>query len=193
MNNFGVRHYKVTKVKLITIIMNIIKKNQFIILLTIMSLFSITSLSTTLCYKVKLDNYNKDNINEKTYIKTDSNIKYYYSNNNNINISKDIAASNLVNCIENQLNLESLNDTIKSTINNLQNLYNEKDEYFSFIYKDIYTGYTVSYNADSPIFTASSIKAPAMIYLYEKASTGEIDLNENYYTMAIFILKEVEY
>ena len=111
-----------------------------------MSLFSITSLSTTLCYKVKLDNYNKDNINEKTYIKTDSNIKYYYSNNNNINISKDIAASNLVNCIENQLNLESLNDTIKSTINNLQNLYNEKDEYFSFIYKDIYTGYTVSYN-----------------------------------------------
>ena len=111
--------------------MNIIKKNQFIILLTIMSLFSITSLSTTLCYKVKLDNYNKDNINEKTYIKTDSNIKYYYSNNNNINISKDIAASNLVNCIENQLNLESLNDTIKSTINNLQNLYNEKDEYLS--------------------------------------------------------------
>lgn len=140
--------------------MNIIKKNQFIILLTIMSLFSITSLSTILCYKVKLDNYNKDNINEKTYIKNDSNIKYYYSNNNNINISKDIAASNLVNYIENQLNLENLNDTIKNTINNLQNLYNEKDEYFSFIYKDIYTGYTVSYNADSPIFTASSIKAP---------------------------------
>ena len=51
--------------------MNIIKKNQFIILLTIMSLFSITSLSTTLCYKVKLDNYNKDNINEKTYIEND--------------------------------------------------------------------------------------------------------------------------
>ena len=71
MNNFGVRHYKVTKVKLITIIMNIIKKNQFIILLTIMSLFSITSLSTILCYKVKLDNYNKDNINEKTYIEND--------------------------------------------------------------------------------------------------------------------------
>ena len=199
MNNFGVRHYKVTKVKLITIIMNIIKKNQFIILLTIMSLFSITSLSTTLCYKVKLDNYNKDNINEKTYIKTDSNIKYYYSNSNNINISKDIAASNLVNCIENQLNLESLNDTIKSTINNLQNLYNEKDEYFSFIYKDIYTGYTVSYNADSPIFTASSIKAPAMIYLYEKASTGEIDLNEkllyngNFYSEGSGILKNKKY
>ena len=51
--------------------MNIIKKNQFIILLTIMSLFSITSLSTTLCYKVKLDNYNKNNINEKTYIEND--------------------------------------------------------------------------------------------------------------------------
>ena len=51
--------------------MNIIKKNQFIILLTIMSLFSITSLSTILCYKVKLGNYNKDNINEKTYIEND--------------------------------------------------------------------------------------------------------------------------
>lgn len=49
---------------------------------------------------------------------------------------------------------------IKNTINNLQNFYNEKDEYFSFVYKDIYTGYTISYNADSPIFTASSIKAP---------------------------------
>ena len=46
------------------------------------------------------------------------------------------------------------------------------------MYKDIYTGFTVSYNGEAPIFTASTIKAPAMIYLYEMASLGEVDLNE---------------
>lgn len=164
-----------------------------------MSIISIASLSTTLCYKIKLDNYDKNNINEKEYPKLDPNITNYYSKENNINITKDVAAQNLINCIETQIPIENLNTNIQNIINELNNLYNESTNYFSFLYKDLYTGYTVSYNADSPIFTASSIKAPAMIYLYEKASNNEIDLNEkliydgSFYSEGSGVLKTKEY
>ncbi|MDD5826403.1 MAG: class A beta-lactamase-related serine hydrolase [Bacilli bacterium] len=60
----------------------------------------------------------------------------------------------------------------------LNQLFQSNNNYFSFLYQDLYSGYTVSYNEESPIFTASTIKAPAMIYLYEEASKGKINLNE---------------
>ena len=74
-------------------------------------------------------------------------------------------------------------------------MYKNNNQYFSFLYKDIQTGLTISYNEHAPIFTASTIKAPAMIYLYEKASLGEIDLNEqltydgSYYSEGSGVLK----
>ena len=49
---------------------------------------------------------------------------------------------------------------------------------FSFLYYDLFSGFTVSYNENSPIFAASTIKAPAVIYIYEMASIGEINLDE---------------
>lgn len=193
MNKFNVRHFKIkkeSKLKRLSLV------NIFIII-TIM--LSITFFGTTVCLKIELDNYSKDNINEKDFKKLNPNISYYYDNENDINISREIAASSLVNCIKKEITTDNLNDSVRSYIDDLNNLFNESYNYFSFIYKDIYTGFTVSYNADSPIFTASSIKAPAMIYLYEKASIGEIDLNEEliydgrFYSEGSGVLKNKEY
>lgn len=202
MQNFGVRHFKVTKNSLLKRIKKIVLSKKIMILCVISIItiaLSITFFSTTVCLKIELDNYDKDNINEKDFKKLDPNINYYYSNNADINISKNIAASSLVGCIENEISVNNLNNTIKNYINDLYNLYSESPNYFSFIYRDIYTGFTVSYNADSPIFTASSIKAPAMIYIYEKASIGEIDLNEEliydgrFYSDGSGVLKDKNY
>ena len=66
---------------------------------------------------------------------------------------------------------------------------------FAYTYKDIYTGFTVSYNANQNIFAASSIKAPTDIYVYEMASLGKINLDDaltytaNYYNNGSGVLK----
>ena len=51
-------------------------------------------------------------------------------------------------------------------------------KYFAFKYKDIYTGFSVGYNENQNIFTASTIKGPKDIYIYEMASQGKINLDE---------------
>lgn len=199
MSKFDVRHFKVSKeskLKNTTSNKKLVLLNIFCLITIILS---ITFFGTTVCLKLELDNYDKDNINEKDFKKLNPNISYYYNNDNDINISKEIAASSLVNCIKEEIATDNLNDSIKNYINDLDSLFNESYNYFSFVYKDIYTGFTISYNADSPIFTASSIKAPAMIYLYEKASIGEIDLNEEliydgrFYSEGSGVLKDKAY
>lgn len=105
------------------------------------------------------------------------------------------AIDELVKCYKKPLDKSNLNEEMTTNIKNLENLFNENVEHYSFYYQDLYSGFTVSYNEESPIFTASSIKAPAMIYLYEKASKNEIDLNEqltytsNFYSGGSGILK----
>lgn len=157
-------------------------------------------LNRTLCYKEELLMYEKDDIREKIYSKEESEINYYYGDNDIDNIvSKDIAASELVNCINSRLAIDEIGDDVKNIINSINSLYNESGDYFSFLYKDIYTGFTVSYNENTPIFTASTIKAPAMIYLYEMASKGEFDLSEEltytrgYYSEGSGVLKTKEF
>lgn len=199
MQYFGVRHYKVNKLNLFTRLKRMIKSKRVLLCMILISLLCLTFLGTTVCYKLELNNYYYDNINEKTFKKQKFNVDYYYSDSNDINISKDIAASNLVGCIKNKIDLNELNSEINNNINELNNLFNESNNYFSFIYKDIYTGFTVAYNEEAPIFTASSIKAPAMIYIYEKASQGEIDLNEeliydgSFYSDGSGVLKNKEF
>ena len=68
-------------------------------------------------------------------------------------------------------------------------------EIYLLFYRDIYTGFTVSYNQNQNIFVASTIKAPADIYIYEMASQGKINLNDKltytggYYNTGTGILK----
>ena len=46
------------------------------------------------------------------------------------------------------------------------------------LYKDIETGYTYSYNADTSFFAASLTKAPYCMYLFDLAANGKCDLEQ---------------
>lgn len=152
-------------------------------------------LNTTKCYKEELEKYENDIIIEKISPTTTS---YYSENNLDESNLKEIAASNLISCINEKIEPNELEQETQNIITELNTLYNSSQNYFSFLYKDIYTGFTVSYNEEGSIFTASTIKAPAMIYLYELASTGEIDLNEeltytrNFYSEGSGRIKDME-
>lgn len=108
---------------------------------------------------------------------------------------KDIAASELVNCINSKIDSENLPDSINNIIKEINDYYNQSNNYFAFAYKDIYTGFMVSYNEKQQIFTASTIKGPTDIYIYEMASLGKINLDEeltytgNYYNTGSGVLK----
>lgn len=132
---------------------------------------------------------------ELFYDKGNPNISYYYDEKVLESYNDGSAISDLLNCYRSKLKEDEFSDELKKYINELNNLYNSNGAYFSFLYKDLYSGFTVSYNEEAPIFTASTIKAPGMIYLYELASRGEIDLNErltytsNFYSGGSGILK----
>lgn len=110
------------------------------------------------------------------YENVDSGIKSY--------TEKEFASSNkgpaaliLEECYKRGLDVEN-NLEIQNLILELEAFFSSQDMLFSFLYQDLYTGFTVSYNEESSIFTASTIKAPAMIYFYEQASLGRINLDE---------------
>ena len=91
--------------------------------------------------------------------------------------------------------MNNLPDNINSIINEINNYYNQSNNHFAFVYKDLFTGFTVTYNADQSIFAASSIKAPTDIYIWEMASQGKVNLDEmltytsSYYNTGSGVLK----
>lgn len=115
---------------------------------------------------------------EMLYEKVDNELKQYQESEYVINKNSISAVSNLISCYQEKISENDIPEVINNYATELKKLYNSNSQYFSFLYQDLYTGYTISYNEDSPIFTASTIKAPAMIYFYELASKNEIDLNE---------------
>ena len=109
---------------------------------------------------------------KETYVKIDEGEEI------DTEIIKDVAASELISCINQKVEIDKLSDKVRGVINEINTYYNSSSDYFAYVYKDIYTGFTVSYNASQNIFTASAIKAPTDIYIYEAASQGKIDLDE---------------
>lgn len=138
-----------------------------------LSLF-IALLDITTGYQEELKKKELDMITEKQEIKVNT----YTQEKNDFYENPSTAADELMNCYKKKVESKDLNEEINTNIKKIEDLFNENNEHFSFLYQDLYSGFTVSYNEESPIFTASTIKAPAMIYLYELASKNEIDLNE---------------
>jgi len=146
-----------------------------------------------LTYKNKIDTYEE----YFTIIdsKDDNTVDLNYETELIANKFKDIEVNKYINCLNSKLNDDELNDKIKLSIKTLENLYNQSYNYFSFKYTDIYTGFTVSYNEKQEIFTASTIKAPMALYVYEQSEKGLIDLEEKltyteaYYNSGSGILK----
>ena len=141
----------------------------------------------------KLDEYeNYQTVIEK---KEEEIVKIYEGKEIDSEILKKVAATELISCINSKIDMDNLPSNIKDIINEINNYYNQSNDYFAFAYKDIYTGFTVSYNANQNIFTASTIKGPTDIYIYEMASEGKVNLDEeltytgNYYNEGSGLLK----
>lgn len=127
-------------------------------------------------YSYKLDQYEEDTtIYDKNI---DASVKIYEGNEIENNKFKENAANNLVNCINSKIDTNNIPENIENVINKINKYYNESGNHFAFAYKDLYTGFSVTYNESQQVFTASTIKAPTDLYIYEKASQGEINLDE---------------
>lgn len=115
---------------------------------------------------------------EMMYISEVPSIDYYYDSVKLEDYGDNMAITDMIKCYQETTSIDELPSNIVDSIKELEWLYNGDSRKFSFLYQDLFSGFTVSYNADGAIFTASTIKAPAMIYIYEMASLGNIDLNE---------------
>lgn len=114
-------------------------------------------------------------------------------------ITSKEGAAYLSECLKAPLTENELSDKLLNIKTELENLFNESNYNFAFKYKDLYTGFTLSYNSAQPIFAASTIKAPEAIYIYEEAEKGNINLNDtitytsNYYSEGTGILKNTSF
>ena len=147
----------------------------------------------TFKYGKKVDEY--DAIITEIKKKEETEAKIYNTKEIDSNILRKVAATELVNCINSKVEIKDLPESVTNIVKEINNYYNSSNDYFAFSYKDLYTGFTVTYNENQPIFAASSIKAPKDIYIYEMASQGKIDLDEkltytpNYYNTGSGVLK----
>ncbi len=130
----------------------------------------------TFVYGEKIDEY--EEVFTEIEKKNEESIIVYEGKEIDSEVLKKVAATELISCINSKVPADNLPDSIKNKINEINNYYNRSNNYFAYSYKDIYTGFTVSYNANQNIFSASSIKAPKDIYIYEMASEGKINLDE---------------
>ncbi len=105
--------------------------------------------------------------------KTEDEVRAYAGEELDNSTMKKVAASELVSCLGSKVDMDNLPDSVKNAIRDIKNYYSQSYNNFAFAYKDIYTGFTVTYNENQDIFTASTIKAPANIYVYEMASQGK--------------------
>ena len=125
----------------------------------------------------KADKYNVSNDEYKGEIDVvynDSSVQFSSDKKNN-DISK------YIKCYEYPLKEDKFTGEMKDILNELNTLFSNPNFSLSFAYEDMYTGLHLSYNENQQYFTASTIKAPTEIFLYEQAETGNVDL-ESYIT-----------
>lgn len=153
----------------------------------IIGYFLLIILMTTTClvtYKIMdKHSYAMDDKKQVLDDKLESNVKIDYDSNyelkkyyNDNNLDKRIV--DFSNCLHSYIDINNMGDNINNKIKELEKFYNDDDTNFAFYYMDLNTSFSVSYNAEQPIFGASSMKAPFIIYVYKQASLGNINLDE---------------
>ena len=185
---------KVTHRSIKNIIEKLLNNKKFLMIIGICTFICVCIVVIkTFYYGKKIDDYEEVFITIDEKLETDA--KVYANREIDNKIIKKTAASDLINCINSKINTNNLPDNVNNIIREINNYYNQSNNYFAFSYKDLYTGFTVSYNENQNIFSASSIKAPKDIYLYEMASLGKVNLDEeltytsNYYNTGSGLLK----
>lgn len=143
------------------------------------SLFSLLFVSiilqSNISYSYKLNQYEEDTM---TYDKNiDATVKIYSEENLSDNNTNN-AADNLISCINSKIDVNNIPTNVQNVIDKINDFYNESGNHFAFAYKDLHSGFTVTYNESQQVFTASTIKAPTDLYIYEMASLGKINLDD---------------
>jgi len=182
------------------------RSNIIIAILVILFIILGTSfVSIKLSNSVSLDNTNKQNTNDKINEATLSDFdKMNYVNSFDVSdfsgLSEntiDIAAKNYTN---NTISIADSNFTISSELSD--KIYNTIKSYGrsnSFYIVSLEDGMSVGYNVDSKYETASSIKAPYALYIYEQIDAGNIDPNQQiiyqskYYNKGTGIIKRSDF
>lgn len=165
------------------------------IFLTTISIVSLVLISVVVYRAINLRN-KVDNIENSIEEKLETSVKIDYPD---YTITSKEGAAYLAECLKAPLTTDNLTDNMLNISNELENLFNESNYNFAFKYKDLYTGFTLSYNSRQEIFAASTIKAPEAIYIYEEAEKGNINLNDtitytsSYYTGGTGILKDTSF
>lgn len=159
--------------------------------LTTISLISLILISIVVYRAINLRN-KVDDIEKSIIEKMETKVKINYPT---YSISNNSGAQFIEDCLKTPLKKNELTDELLNISKELEDLFNESNYNFSFKYKELYTGFTLSYNSKQPIYAASTIKAPEAIYIYEKAEKGNINLNDtikyttNYYNTGTGVLK----
>ena len=143
------------------------------------SIFSILFISiilqSNISYSYKLNQYEEDTMSYDKNI--DATVKIYSEGNLSDNNTNN-AADNLISCINSKIDVNNIPTNVQNVIDKINDFYNESSNHFAFAYKDLHTGFTVTYNESQQVFTASTIKAPTDLYIYEMASLGKINLDD---------------
>lgn len=154
------------------------KKKIFKFLIPVSLLFLIfvsIILQSNISYSYKLNQYEEDTMSYDKNI--DATVKIYSEGNLSDNNTNN-AADNLISCINSKIDVNNIPANVQNVIDKINDFYNESSNHFAFAYKDLHTGFTVTYNESQRIFTASTIKAPTDLYIYEMASLGKINLDD---------------
>ena len=138
-------------------------------------LFIILILQSNISYSYKLNRYEEETM---TYDKNIEATVKIYSDENLSDSNVNNAANNLINCINSKIDVNNVPSNVQNVINKINDFYNESGNHFAFAYKDLHTGFSVTYNESQQVFTASTIKAPTDLYIYEMASLGKINLDD---------------
>lgn len=175
-----------------------IGNHEIISIILASSIFVVTVVLTskTIFLKKQVNDY--DNYITTIDNKISTEVEYYYSKQIEIEDIKykRSAIKELANCLSNPY---TINEELIGLTQELQQIFNKSNNNFAFKYEDLYTGFSLSYNENQPIFAASTIKAPTDIYIYQLASENKTSLEEkitytpHYYNTGSGILKNMSF
>ena len=122
---------------------SILTNNIFLLVISILT-FVFTSIAVTKMFylKNKVDHF--ENFTTEVEQKISSESIVYFDKKELNPALKGSQIGNYINCLNENISIENLPENIKNTINEINNFYNQSINYFSFKYKDLYTGFTVS-------------------------------------------------
>lgn len=126
--------------------------------------------------KTKLSSYEIGNKNVKEVSSSlligynDPSIEIENTNRNELN--------EFIACYKEPVSINDFSEKLRNKFNEIESFFINSNNTASFSYEDLYSGLHISYNENQTYFSASTIKAPVILYIYHLAINGKLDLNQ---------------